>query len=153
MGHTHSKIHMSDVKLFNQTFAKKPNAKKKYENIVYEYLFQNYRFMTQVDYFDFYLVDYHLYIELDEEHHFHSSNSVTRATHSTGDNDKNKACLLKPASLLRISWFSVTNRTFEKYIQKCLEKYTIGKLYLASKDIYQGLDMLNNIESDKLIFL
>lgn len=142
-----------DVSYFNKGFAKPPNAKKKYETIIFNYLAPKYRLMTQVKLYDFYLVDYHLYIETDEEHHFHSSNSTSRNTASKNDGAKIKNCLEEPASLLRISWFSINNNTYQDYITRCLKNYRIGKLYLASRDIYHGHEMIRDIDEKNIVYL
>lgn len=142
-----------DVSYFNKEFTNPPNPKKKYEKIVFDYLCSRYRLMTQVQLYDFYLVDHNLYIETDEEHHFQSSNTSSRSNITKNDGAKIKKCLDKPASLLRISWFTINNGTFPEYINKCLKNYKIGKLYLVSHEIYHGHDMLKDIGEENIIYL
>lgn len=147
MGSSNSKIIT-----YNTTFAKQPNLRKKYENIVYKYLFPKYRFVTQYHLYDFYLVDYNLYIELDEEHHFMSNNSTTKKTNAIKDNIKIIFCLNHNAPILRISWFDVNNGQFKKKIKRCIKKKQ-PKLYLSSKDIYTNHEMLKDIEQQHIQFL
>lgn len=142
MGTNNSKLL---IKYFNDQFAKRPNQRKKYENIVYDYLYNNFKFMTQTELYDFYLVDYNLYIELDEEHHFKSDQSTSREKVGTSDNEKIIKCINKPASLLRLSWFVVNNGNFVKIIQTCLSTLKNGFVYLSSKELYGNHVMLENI--------
>lgn len=139
---------------YNTEFAIRPNTKKHYENIMYDYLFPRYRFITQYHLFDFYLVDYNLYIELDEEHHFNSDNSKKRVINAIKDANKIKSALESHRSLLRISWFAINNCTYKKIIKKCvLQCHKINKLFLSSYEIYANHDMLNDIDKNNIIFI
>ena len=147
---------MRHVQYFNTLITNRPNEKKQYEVIVYDYLLTRYRFMTQIELYDFYLVDYHLFVEVDEEHHFQSDRSVARAKVTESDQKKNVACITKPVSLLRIPWFTVKSGVFDYYVTKCLQvlsKYPIGTLFLASKDIYTNHDMIDGIDPLKIVHL
>lgn len=141
-------------KTYNSKYAKKPLAKKKYENIVYDYLYNNHRMITQEELYDFALVDYNIYIEIDEEQHLSSGNSVKKAEQTRRDHEKICKCLSKPATLVRISWFSIKNGEYIDIIEYCVKnKNTIeNKLVLSSKEIYNKLDMLNGINHKSIIF-
>lgn len=143
----------SDVRLFNDKFAKRPNAKKQYENVIYDFLYTRYRMWTQYELFDFYLIDYNLFIEVDEEHHFKSDRSDTRKNTAQRDNNKMRLCLNKPASLLRLTWFTIINQTYPKLIQKCISKDRNGYIYLSSTEIYSRHPMLENINTKQICFL
>lgn len=150
MGSSHSNTMM--IETFNRHHAKIPNKIKQYESIVFKYLFSNYRMFPQWKQYDFYLPDFNIFIEIDEEHHFNSGNSQKRIKNAKQDNYKILKCLLQSATLIRLSWFSVANKTYKKIIKYCIEKKLVGKVLLSSKEIYENLDMLNNINKENIIY-
>jgi len=141
-----------NIREYNDENAKKPNDKKKFENIVYEYLIDRYKIETQKELYDFHLIDYNIYIEVDEEHHFKSGEYESAMDQSRRDNEKNIKCLEKPSTLLRISWFAINNGKYKKMIDKCLTKKWQDKIICSSKEVYENLNMLNGIDKDSIIY-
>lgn len=140
------------IKTFNENFAKPPNSKKSYETSVYNYFMSTYRIVTQKELYDFYLPDYNLYVEIDEQHHFASDKSKQRQKHAAQDNKKIIACLNKPATLLRLSWFSVQSGNYKEIIEYAISDKCKNMLVLSSGEIYRGHMMLDGISEDKIIF-
>lgn len=150
MGLFHSRP--NPIETFNTNFAKPPNDVKSYEKIVYDYLFSTYRMFTQSELYDFYLPDYDIYIEVDEEHHFGSCKSQKQIKNARGDNAKILKCLAKPSTLIRLSWFCVSNGTFKDVIKYCINKNLQGKLLLSSREIYENLDMLHGVNKRNIVY-
>lgn len=145
----------NECTLHNVKHAKRPNGKKQYENIVYDYLFNKYKILPQKELYDFILVDYDIYIEVDEEQHMGSGKSKKKEEQTRRDNDKIKKCLSKPnATLVRIAWFSIRNGEYIDIIEQCVKnkkKYE-NKLVLSSREIYENLDMLKGIDNNVIIY-
>ena len=141
-------------KTYNSKYAKKQIAKKKYEAIIYDYLFDKYRMITQEELFDFVLVDYNIYLEIDEEQHFKSGNSKKKEEQSRRDNEKIFKCLSKPATLVRISWFSINNGQYIDMINYCVQNKSKieNKLVLSSKEVYENLDMLKGVNKSLIVY-
>lgn len=144
---------MLEIENFNKQFAKPPNKRKKYENAIYWYLYHKYRFMTQVNFYDFYLIDYNLYIEIDEEHHFKSCNDSKNIAEN--DYEKMLNCIKKPASLLRISWFSVINNTFDRLIKKSIKWCKSGKckIFVPNEETYANHKMFQSLDMNQIIWI
>ena len=106
--------------------------------------------MTQKELYDFYLPDHNAYIEVDEEHHFHSGDSNAKTFFSKSDNNKIIKCLSKPATLIRLSWFNIVDNSFKKIIKFGLKKK--NKLILSSRQIYGNSEMLINVPDDKIVY-
>lgn len=139
---------------FNSKYAKKPNEKKRYETILYNHLYDKHRMVTQEELYDFALVDYNIYIEVDEEQHLSSGKSKKKENQTRRDKEKIVKCLNKPATLLRISWFSIENGQYVDIINYCLSHMTKieNKLVLSSKEIYGKLDMLTDINKSSIFY-
>lgn len=148
----HDKIKACQV--YNAKYAKRPNIKKRYENIVYDHLYDKYKFVTQKELYDFILVEHNLYIEVDEEQHLSSGKSAKKEQQTKRDYLKIQRCLHKPATLLRISWFSIANNQYMDIIKYCVEnEHKIrNKLVLSSREIYEHLDMLRGMNPDDIIY-
>jgi hypothetical protein len=141
-----------------------PPASHKWELIIFNYLKDKYRFyydrklFKSVYRYDFYLLDYDLYLEIDEETHFTSCASVSKNIISVNDQKKNILYAENKATLLRISYNKIKNikgelGTFIDMIQFCTHNSTVcNKIILSSKEEYGKQQMIDGINSDRIHF-
>jgi hypothetical protein len=147
-----------------------PVASHKWELIIFNYLKDKYRFYYDRKLFksayryDFYLLDYDLYLEIDEEKHFTSCASVSKNIIAINDQKKNILYAENKATLLRISYNKIKNikedsgkilphGTFIDMIKFCIHNSTIcNKIILSSLEEYGKQQMIDGINPTQIHF-
>ncbi|AYV79202.1 MAG: hypothetical protein Faunusvirus5_11 [Faunusvirus sp.] len=143
MGNTNNKTNA--IKEFNSKNLRPTN--KHHELLVFDYLYDKYKFTTQkrhfdttgMHYYDFFLVDYSIYIEIDESQHF--KNGKAGIHQGEVDNIKNWFCFNGKKPLIRISYLDLNMDV--RIIGKMIEHVRKHKcaILVSSKNMYHKSPM------------